>query len=284
MNWRGRFASFAVLSAWLAAPAAAHRVDEYLQATRLSIDTERVDLEIDLTAGSALAYQVFGWIDTNRNGEISDAEGQVYARQVLDCSRTEGRWLARAHQFGRNQFPSISRHESGSWDHPPAGNRKGSGRKRRTSSDFILEHAPDGVERLPRQRARPGESPYSAGRSAARSRATRAHVGLPGGWRCNARAFVHPACRIGDGCCVFVFATWALTNARYAAAVTVTPQEMRPTQLRANPRSHEQIRFSDSGNSPFILRDRGGHVSHSRSSSNPEPARADRCLDPIDLR
>src|SRR4029434_5195861 len=84
MNWWGRFTSFAVLGAWLASPAAAHRVDEYLQATRLSIDTERVDLEIDLTAGSAMASQVFGWIDTNRNGEISDAEGQVYAQQVLD--------------------------------------------------------------------------------------------------------------------------------------------------------------------------------------------------------
>ena len=67
MNWRRRFGSFAVLGAWLATPAAAHRVDEYLQATRLSIDTERVDLEIDLTAGSALA-----------------SEGQVYAQRVLD--------------------------------------------------------------------------------------------------------------------------------------------------------------------------------------------------------
>ena len=83
MNWRRLFAAFAMISAWLATPAAAHRVDEYLQATRLSIDIERVDLEIDLTAGSALASQVFGWIDTNRNGEISDAEGQVYAQQVL---------------------------------------------------------------------------------------------------------------------------------------------------------------------------------------------------------
>jgi len=84
MNERRCFAAFAILSASLATPAAAHRVDEYLQATRLSIDTERVDLEIDLTAGSALASQVFGWIDTNRNGEISDAEGQAYAQQVLN--------------------------------------------------------------------------------------------------------------------------------------------------------------------------------------------------------
>ena len=65
----------AVLCAWLATvpSAGAHRVDEYLQATRLSIDLERVDLEIDLTAGAAMASKVFAWIDTNRDGEISAA-------------------------------------------------------------------------------------------------------------------------------------------------------------------------------------------------------------------
>src|ERR1035437_6464096 len=76
--------SFAVLGAWLVTlqPAAAHRVDEYLQATRLSIDIQRVDLEIDLTAGVAVASEVFAWIDTNRDGEISNAEGEAYARQM----------------------------------------------------------------------------------------------------------------------------------------------------------------------------------------------------------
>jgi hypothetical protein len=74
-----------VLCAWLAIvpPAGAHRLDEYLQATRLSIDIGQVDLEIDLTAGAALAASVFAWIDTNRDGEISGAEGEAYARQML---------------------------------------------------------------------------------------------------------------------------------------------------------------------------------------------------------
>lgn len=82
---RGPIVSFAVLGAWLATlpAAAAHRVDEYLQATRLSIDIERVDLEIDLTAGFAVASKIFSWIDTNRDGEVSNAEGEAYARQVL---------------------------------------------------------------------------------------------------------------------------------------------------------------------------------------------------------
>jgi hypothetical protein len=85
MNVRRLLIPFAVLGAWLATlpPAGAHRVDEYLEATRLSIDLERVDLEIDLTAGVALASRVFAWIDTNRDGEISNAEGEAYARQML---------------------------------------------------------------------------------------------------------------------------------------------------------------------------------------------------------
>jgi hypothetical protein len=79
------FLSFAVLGVWLAtpAPAGAHRLDEYLQATRLSIDLERVGLEIDLTAGAAVAPEVFASIDANLDGQISNAEGEAYARQML---------------------------------------------------------------------------------------------------------------------------------------------------------------------------------------------------------
>jgi len=64
-------------------PAGAHRLDEYLQATRLSIDIDRVSLEIDLTAGVSVARQVFGWIDTNKDGQISRTEGRAYAQQML---------------------------------------------------------------------------------------------------------------------------------------------------------------------------------------------------------
>ena len=85
MSVRRPFVWFAVLGVWLAtpAPAGAHRLDEYLQATRLSIDVERVRLEIDLTAGVAVAPEVFASIDTNRDGQISGAEGDAYARQML---------------------------------------------------------------------------------------------------------------------------------------------------------------------------------------------------------
>jgi hypothetical protein len=85
MNLCRLLTASAALSVWLATPppARAHRVDEYLQATLLSIDLGRVDLEIQLTPGVALASEVFAWVDTNRDGEISNAEGDAYARQML---------------------------------------------------------------------------------------------------------------------------------------------------------------------------------------------------------
>jgi hypothetical protein len=82
---RGFLVMFAALGVWLGCPdtAGAHRLDEYLQATRLSLDLDRVGVEIDLTAGVSLAAQTFASIDTDRDGRISVAEGEAYARQVL---------------------------------------------------------------------------------------------------------------------------------------------------------------------------------------------------------
>jgi nickel/cobalt transporter (NicO) family protein len=81
----GRYLWFAVLSAWLAAPAPAraHRLDEYLQATRLAIAVDRVQMEIDLTPGVTVAPDIFASIDTNHDGQTSGAESEAYARQVL---------------------------------------------------------------------------------------------------------------------------------------------------------------------------------------------------------
>ena len=78
-------ARFAATCFWLATiyPAAAHRLDEYLQATRLEINIGRVDVEMDLTPGISVASKVFQWIDTNGDGRISREEGEAYARAVL---------------------------------------------------------------------------------------------------------------------------------------------------------------------------------------------------------
>jgi len=61
----------------------AHRLDEYLQAARLSIGVDRVALELDLTPGVAMAPEVFAMIDANGDGQWSRAEIDAYAQQVI---------------------------------------------------------------------------------------------------------------------------------------------------------------------------------------------------------
>jgi len=63
----------------------AHRLDEYLQATRLSVAIDQIDLEIDLTPGVSIAERIVNAIDTDRNGRFSPAESDAYARTVLNA-------------------------------------------------------------------------------------------------------------------------------------------------------------------------------------------------------
>jgi hypothetical protein len=65
------------------APAAGHRVDEYLQAARLSLTRDRLMLEMELTPGTMLAPDLLGVIDTDRSGAISPEEAANYGRIVL---------------------------------------------------------------------------------------------------------------------------------------------------------------------------------------------------------
>lgn len=95
---------------WLAtaSSATAHRLDEYLQATRLSIDIARVDVEIDLTPGVSLASNVFGWIDTNHDGEISQAEGEAYARAMLRSAVLKADGSPMRLDLEESSFPTLS--------------------------------------------------------------------------------------------------------------------------------------------------------------------------------
>ena len=67
----------------LAANAFAHRLDEYLQATRIAVATNRIDLSIDLTPGAAVAEQLLRVIDKNHDRQLSETERSDYARQFL---------------------------------------------------------------------------------------------------------------------------------------------------------------------------------------------------------
>jgi hypothetical protein len=78
-----RFAAIPLLALSLAANAAAHRLDEYLQATLIGIAQSSVDLEIQLTPGVAVLPAVVSEIDRDRDGRISSEEARVYAARVV---------------------------------------------------------------------------------------------------------------------------------------------------------------------------------------------------------
>ncbi|HLK19475.1 MAG TPA: hypothetical protein VKT81_10975 [Bryobacteraceae bacterium] len=104
-------------AAWLwlglAIPVSAHRLDEYLQATRLAIGAGQVDVEMDLTPGVAVASQVFAWIDTNRDGRISRAEGETYARAVLQSAALKADETTAPLTLEESAFPSFEEMREG---------------------------------------------------------------------------------------------------------------------------------------------------------------------------
>lgn len=63
--------------------AEAHRLDEYLQATVLSLEVDRIRGELRLTPGVAVLPAVLAEIDTDRSGLISAAEAHAYAQRVV---------------------------------------------------------------------------------------------------------------------------------------------------------------------------------------------------------
>ena len=73
----------------LATDALAHRLDEYLQAVRVAVATNRIELSIDLTPGVAVAGQVLAVIDPDLDGRFSEEERAAYAQRVLKDIRIE---------------------------------------------------------------------------------------------------------------------------------------------------------------------------------------------------
>jgi hypothetical protein len=97
----------------LAVPASAHRVDEYLQATIISVERGRVQLSMRLIPGIAVSSTVIAGIDTNEDGIISETEQQAYAERILhdlslsiDGSRLELRLIS-------IDFPTIEEMKQG---------------------------------------------------------------------------------------------------------------------------------------------------------------------------
>jgi hypothetical protein len=66
----------------LVGDAAAHRLDEYLQATLIGVTRDGIDVEIQLTPGVRALPAVMAVIDRDRDGRISAEEQRIYAARV----------------------------------------------------------------------------------------------------------------------------------------------------------------------------------------------------------
>jgi len=86
----------------------AHRLDEYLQATRISIELDRVGLEMNLTPGAAVADTVFAGIDQDRNGTISPVEAAAYARLVITSLKLSVDGRACELKVDGSAFPQLA--------------------------------------------------------------------------------------------------------------------------------------------------------------------------------
>jgi hypothetical protein len=62
--------------------AAAHRLDEYLQATLIGVTRDGTDVEIHLTPGVAMLPVLMAVIDQDRDGRISPEEERAYVGRV----------------------------------------------------------------------------------------------------------------------------------------------------------------------------------------------------------
>jgi hypothetical protein len=81
MNTRLVAAAAILLS--LGVGAFAHRLDEYLQATIISVEKDRIEASMRLVPGVAVSSVVLASIDTNGDGAISETAQRTYAQRVL---------------------------------------------------------------------------------------------------------------------------------------------------------------------------------------------------------
>lgn len=103
-------------SAWIAGAglgAEAHRRDEYLQAARIAVDPDVVRIELDLTAGIAVADRVIADIDRDRDGDISPGEASAHAEVVRQAIGLDVDGRPVAVTLATRRYPALAAIRSG---------------------------------------------------------------------------------------------------------------------------------------------------------------------------
>ena len=93
--------------------AGAHRLDEYLQATRFALAADHIVVKIDLTPGVDVAPAIFALINTDHDGSISATEGKAYAKRLLDDFVFQVDGQPRRLEIMSSQFPSFQEMQEG---------------------------------------------------------------------------------------------------------------------------------------------------------------------------
>jgi hypothetical protein len=88
------------------ATAAAHVLDEYVQAAQITLAPGGARVELRLTPGVEVADRIFAMIDSDGDGQISPAEEQAYARRVLQDIALEVDGRHAPLTLTRAEFPS----------------------------------------------------------------------------------------------------------------------------------------------------------------------------------
>lgn len=106
---RSRYAAALTLTLVVvaSASASAHRKDEYLQAARIAIDPDRVQLTLDLTPGISVADAILAGIDRDRDAAISAQETRDYALNVLTCIALDVDDVPVRLELAGSTFPAV---------------------------------------------------------------------------------------------------------------------------------------------------------------------------------
>lgn len=104
---KAKLAAAVATALLLRGSASAHRLDEYLQATIISVGKDRIQASMRLVPGVAVSSRILASIDTNADGVISATEQRAYAERVLrDVSLSVDGHVRRPELLSVN-FPQV---------------------------------------------------------------------------------------------------------------------------------------------------------------------------------
>ena len=86
----------------------AHRTEDYLQAARIGVEPDRVQVTLDLTPGTGVAESFIAAIDREGDGSLSAEEQRAYAGQMVSALQVELDGLSLRTRIRASSFPEAT--------------------------------------------------------------------------------------------------------------------------------------------------------------------------------